>query len=394
MTQLRFDERGTKESLRARNDVVVLQAVAVGAGKYARTDVARETGLPGATVSEIVTSLIGRGLVREAGRDATHRGKPRVLLELDDSHHRMVGVHIGPGRVQASVMTLTGHVEESVTVDVHPALDEVLPVMADLMERLAPPDANVTAVGVAAPGIVGDDGVIREAVNYGWRMVPVGKELSRRCRGLPVHVINDANAVALSEVALSASPEHTVALVWIGTGIGAGVVLDGRIYRGPGFRSGEIGHVDMGVSLRCRCGLVGCLETVAALPSIRGDATPEVIDRWQSGGDDHACRALGERIGRAGREFARLLSMMAGTLDVTEFVVGGPVVTDPLGPAVLRAINDALALRVMSGFSPLTARFSTLGAHSAVVGAVAHAIRQELGVVLTMVPAWDARSHC
>lgn len=390
MTQLRFDERGTKESLRARNDVVVLQSIAVGAGRYARADVVRQTGLPGATVSEIVANLIERGLVREAGRDATHRGKPRVLLELEASRNHIVGVHLGPGRVEASRLTLTGQVEESLSVDTDPVEQDVLPVIAGLVRRLAPETVNVTAVGLATPGIVGDDGVIREAVHYRWRQVPIGPELSRRCGGLPVHVVNDANAVALSEVALSASPGKSVVLLWIGVGIGAGIVLDGRIYRGTGFGSGEIGHVDMGGSARCRCGLVGCLETVAAVPSVVGDATPQVVDRYCAGADDQDARALGERIGRAGRELARLLSMLAGTLDVTDFVVGGPVVAHPVGTAVLRAVNEALASRVMSGISRLTVRFSALGANSAVVGAVAHAIRQEFGVMLTMLPEFAA----
>ncbi|GGT14705.1 sugar kinase [Streptomyces tanashiensis] len=384
MTQLRFTQKGTKGSLRARNDVLVLQCVAAGGGRFARSDVIRSTGLPAATVSAIVADLIERRLVREAGREVQGVGKPRVLLELDDAHHRFLGVHLGRNGIHASRLTLTGRVEESAAV-AHVPGEGTLSMVAEVARRLIPSgDGSVAAIGVAVPGIVGDDGVIREAVNYGWHMLPLGQSLSELCDGLPVHAVNDANAVALSEVALSADGSGAVVALWIGTGIGAGIVLDGRLYQGAGFRSGEIGHIDAGASLRCGCGLIGCLETVAAQPSIRGDADDATVERFLDGADDGEVRALGERVTRAARELARLLSTLAGTLDVTEFVLGGPMASDRLGPALVRQVNETLALRVMSGFAPLTLRPFTLGRHSVEFGAAAHAIRQQLGVMITM----------
>jgi predicted NBD/HSP70 family sugar kinase len=393
VTQLRFTQKGTKGSLRARNDVLVLQCVAAGGGRFARSDVTRHTGLPAATVSAIVADLIERRLVREAGRETHRVGKPRVLLELDDVHHRYLGVQVGRGRIHAGRFTLTGHVERTFSTP-HLPEDDTLSNIAKAVRALGEPGEDAIAgVGVAVPGIVGDDGVIREAVNYGWRMLPLGPELSALCGGLPVHVVNDANAVALSEVALSTDGDGTVVVIWIGTGIGAGIVLDGRLYRGNSFRSGEIGHVDTGASQRCRCGQIGCLETVAAQPSILGEADDAVVDRFLAGSDDGDSRALSERIARAAREVARLLSTLAGTLDVTDFVLGGPMATDPLGPALLRAVNECFALRVMSGFEPLTMRASTLRGHSMVFGAAAHAIRQELGVMVTMPDGADASAE-
>ncbi|AHH94748.1 ROK family transcriptional regulator [Kutzneria viridogrisea] len=392
MTQLRVAQKGTKRSLRARNDVLVLQSVAAGGGEIARADIVRETGLPSATVSAIVGNLIDRRLVRESGHGDSRGGKPRVLLELDREHHRFVGVHVGRGRVTASLLTLSGRPEQTVRLP-HLVGDDTLTVTANAVRRLADSfDGQLSGIGVAVPGIVSGDGVIREAINYGWRMVPLGEELSERCGDTPVHVVNDANAVALSEVALSRQWAVTVVLLWIGTGVGAGIVLDGRLYEGPEFRSGEIGHIDAGVSTRCRCGLVGCLETVASMPGLLGDASEQVVAAYLGGADDADSRALDERIRRGARELARLASMFAASLDITEFVVGGPIVASPIGPPLLRATNEVLELRAMPGFPVVSLRFSTLGSHSVVVGAAAHAMRQEFGVMLTM-PGETTEQH-
>ncbi|HVK23912.1 MAG TPA: ROK family protein [Actinokineospora sp.] len=384
MTQLRFTEKATKGSLRERNDALVLQCVAQG--QHARTDVVRETGLPAATVSAIVPNLIARRIVREAGHAVSRGGKPRMLLELDDTHHRFIGVHIGRGRVTVSRSTLTGRVEYRTTADVDPGAE--MSTVVELVRRLQASDGAVTAVGVSVPGIVGADGVIREAVNFGWHDVPLATELSREC-GVPAHVINDADAIALSEVARFDETDTNMLLLWIGVGIGAGIVLDGRLHHGADFRSGEIGHVDVGVPEVCRCGLTGCLETVAAIPSIVGDADESVVDRFAAGVDDETTADLRARVELAARELARAMSMLTGALDVSDLVMGGPVTSHPVGPRLLTAVNAVLAGRVMSGFAPFSLRFSAFGEDSAVVGAVAHAIRQEFGVTLTMAAGED-----
>lgn len=384
MTVLRVTQKGTKRSLRARNHALVLQSVAAGGGVVGRTDIVKETGLPAATVSAIVADLVASKLVRELGHADSRGGKPRVLLGIADDHYRFVGVHVGRDRVRASRLTLAGQVEETITLP-HMAGEDTVPAVAGVVHRLVVDSpGTVMAVGVAAPGIIDDQGVIRTAVNYGWEMVPFGPDLSQAC-GLPVHMINDSNAVALSEAALSKEPESSVVLLWIGTGLSAGIVLDGRLYEGPEFRAGEIGHVDVATGLACRCGRRGCLETVASMPAILGSDEDDVVGRLLDGEDDSQVAALTERLHKAARELCRLVSMLTATLDITEFVVAGPVATHPIGPRLLRLLTEAAEANAMPGFPAAQVRFASLGEHSVVAGAVAHAIRQELGVMLTLV---------
>lgn len=383
--EFRVDRRGTKQSLRARNLALVLQSVAAGDGVVSRADIRRSTGLPSATVSEVVGDLVARKVVREVGQARSNGGKPATLLALDRDHHLFIGVHIGRSQIVASRVTLGGRIQESVRLGYNPT-DNPIPPAAEAVARLsATASGTVSSIGLATPGIVTSEGVLTQALNYGWSMMPFGEQLSQACGGLPVHVINDSNAVALSEVVLSDRSRVSLVLLWLGTGIGAGIVLEDRLYEGHGHRAGEIGHVDTGTDALCVCGRTGCLEAVAGLFAIVGDADAATVDDFVRGRPNtHAARALAHRVQRAARELARLVSTLAATLDVADFIVGGPLVTHAIGPAVLAAINDELSARTVPGFSTVRVEFSEFGGYDVVIGAAAHAMCQELGVMVTL----------
>ena len=215
---------------------------------------------------------------------------------------------------------------------------------------------DVAAVGVAIPGHVDpEDGSVSMAVNLGITHLPLGPMLQTEL-GVPIFVEHDARAAALwlSQQAAdgSARAPASVAFLAIGTGISAGVVLDGALLRGDNSFAGEVGHVvaDPDGAI-CACGLRGCLETIAAGPAIARQADEAMaagrstvlsphssaadVFRASSAGDEVAV----EIIDRVADHLARAIRSLALTLGVRRVVIGGGVAA--AGPALLEPIRIA-----------------------------------------------------
>ena len=217
---------------------------------------------------------------------------------------------------------------------------------------------DIAGVGVAIPGYVDpDDGSVSMAVNLGIIHLPLGPMLQAEL-GVPTFVEHDARAAAiwLSEQAADGSAETptSVAFLAIGTGISAGVVLDGKLIRGDNGFAGEVGHVvadpDGAV---CACGLRGCLETIAAGPAIGRQADEALaagrstvlsphsdaaeVFRAASAGDEVAV----EITERVADHLARAIRSLVLTLGVKRVVIGGGVAA--AGPALLEPIRLRIA---------------------------------------------------
>jgi predicted NBD/HSP70 family sugar kinase len=196
--------------------------------------------------------------------------------------------------------------------------------------------------------------------------VPLAAELSAQLV-LPVHVVNDANAAALAEVTFGDPSAPDLICVRVDEGVGAGLVLNGRLFTGSSHAAGEIGHVvvDDG-GARCACGKRGCLETEVSEP---------LLDRRleERGADEAAIlRAAGTHLGTA-------LATVVGALDVTEIVLSGPPTVST--ETFRAAAADAIASRTLPEIgSRLVVRPSTLGFDDVLVGAAARVLDQELGI--------------
>jgi glucokinase len=189
-----------------------------------------------------------------------------ATIGIDLGGTKIQGARVDHGRVVADVkvVTPTGGVDEVVTA------------VADCVRRLSGHGA-VAGVGVGAPGVVdaatGD--VVRAPNLPGFEdRVPLAARLSGVLDGIRVVVDNDVNVAVLAEHRLGAARESADVLgVWVGTGVGGGLVLDGRVRRGPVGGAGEIGHMAVaGVTRRCGCGQVGHLEAVAGRAAMEGEA--------------------------------------------------------------------------------------------------------------------------
>ena len=130
-----------------------------------------------------------------------------------------------------------------------------------------PSTKDITAVGVGMPGpVLPAEGIIQQAVNLGWNTSPIAADLSRHFDGLPVTIGNDVNTGALGEASYGISKGSSSSLaLFVGTGLGGGLILDGKAVNGTHGFAGEVGHIPCPFTTAvCTCGQVGCLEMVAS----------------------------------------------------------------------------------------------------------------------------------
>lgn len=360
--------RSCPDDVRRVNRALVLETVKRNR-HISRASLARTTGLARATVSVIVDELLGAGLLREAGKgDATAGrgagGRPPVLLEFVARSQVVVGVHIGVhstkvASADALGCEITRLVHDTPHADPSRALDEVA---AAVKSVLADTARAADAVAVCLPGLVEPEtGVCELAPNLGWHDVPVRRILETRLRS-PVTVHNVTHAVAAREYSEGAAQgSRLAAVLYVGTGIGAAIVVDGEVLVGVTGLAGEIGHCPVfGARAPCRCGRFGCLETVAAAhaivrgaedaiargakTSLRAPITPEAVSHAAAHGDHLASQLLaaaGTHLGTAAAWLIDLVNpdtlLVAGGLANA----GDALLTSLVATATARALPQA-----------------------------------------------------
>ncbi|MDY7084321.1 MAG: ROK family protein [Actinomycetota bacterium] len=346
-----------QSSVRAHNLALVLQTVANSANRPSRAAISGATGLTRATVSALVDDLIAGGLLTEV--DPTPRtgaGRPAAGLALAPDGPAGLGLEINVDYQAACVADLSGAVRHRFVehADQRPlspgaALAE-LSTLAERARAAAEADGLVLAgAALAVPGLVAPGGLVRVAPNLGWQDVDV-PALLPALADLPITVDNEANLAALGELrADGAGPSFVYVSGEIG--IGAGIVLDGALYRGGRGWSGEIGHVTVYPDGRpCRCGANGCLEQYAGQEAVAADP-------------DLAAAALGIA-----------LAVVVNLLDLEVIVLGGGYA--PKFDRLREGIEAELRRRVLTaGLAPVTLRPATLGADAAMRGAADAVIR-------------------
>ncbi|TAH49102.1 MAG: ROK family protein [Chloroflexota bacterium] len=239
------------------------------------------------------------------------------------------------------------------------AADRIAEHTRELLAQL-PSGATVSSIGMCAPGPLDHTtGTLIYPPNLtGWRNVPFAQMVSERV-GLPVSLEHDAKASALGEFHFGAGRgAKSMALIIIGTGIGAAMIVDGKLYRGDHDAAGEIGHITVDLEGPiCRCGATGCVEVFASGPAIvnaynyatrRNVESGEEIARAAHNGDEIARRVLQ----RAGRALGAAIATMAMLNDIDTFVLFGSVVKagdlllEPARQAVPRYSYPTTASRI------------------------------------------------
>lgn len=352
---------------RQHNLSLVLQEL-YSEGAMSRADLARRVGLTKVTVSDLVAELLGAGRVVELGTSQKVRpGKPATLVDVNRSGLQAVGLDLAAhDALRAGVLDLDGNILVRAERLVGKASgDAVLSLVIDLVaEIVAAASAPLLGIGVGTPGIVGPGGVVEQAPNLGWRDIDLRAPLAERT-GLPVFVVNDADAAAHAERTFGSGGDDML-LVKVGRGVGAGLIVGGSRVRGAHHAAGEIGHVVVGTDggARCSCGKRGCLEVWAAAPRLQ--------QALGKGAGRDVLRDAGERLGIA-------LAPVVAALDLSEVVLSGPV--DLLEGELREALDATLRARLLRRpHTGLTVRLATDPGDIVLRGAVALVLWDQLGV--------------
>ncbi len=407
--RLATDRPARQAGLRDHNLALVLREISAAPRPVSRALLASTIGLTRATVSSLVESLLAGGLVREvAPAPRVSAGRPATGLLLDGSGVVGLGLELAVDHLAACAVDLTGTVRHRTLVHddqrsrtPQQALAALAEMGTEHVRWAIAQGVAIAGVTVAVPGLVdGPAGVLRFAPNLGWRDVPViallgdcgagldgpaGLAGLAGLTGLPIGVDNEANLAALGEAYTTPhDPGRSFLLVSGEIGVGAGIVINGQLFRGDHGWSGEIGHLTVDpAGPTCRCGARGCLEAYAGQEALlRAARLPIGKVTTRRGVSIEAADSVAALVStaeqgrvrtvaaltRAGRALGLALAAAVNLLDLDEVVLGG--IYAPLATWLRPAVQEQLRRRVLAdAWAPVTVSVSALGTDAAMLGA-------------------------
>jgi predicted NBD/HSP70 family sugar kinase len=355
-------------------------------GVASRAEVARRTGLSRTTVSGLVSEMRQEGLIvdrPEAEGDQHGAGRPPTLIGLGAPAGAALGIDFGKRHLAVAVADLSHTVlaedrrEMDEGFDFGRGMDVAASMVDELLADAGLERADLIGVGVGLPGPIHfPSGQVESSeILPGWVGVHVAEEMRSRL-GVVVHVDNDANLGALAELFWGAgSGASDLVYLKVATGIGAGIVVGGRLFHGAGGTAGEIGHLTIDENGPiCRCGNRGCLETFAAgdalvelmRTSLGHELTAEEIVERAADGDAGCRRAIAD----SGRHIGSAVASVCNILNPGRVVVGGSV--GQAGELLLAEMREAVRRRaVLSAAEDVEIVAGVLGERAEVLGAVA-----------------------
>lgn len=362
------------ELIRTINKQRVLRLIR-SSGPVSRADAAEQTGMTRPTISAVVSDLLEEGWIEEIGAGESSGGRPPILLRFSPLARVVLGAELGAGHVRAVLTDLSGHVLHRAkrrveTNDPKVELDRLCAVVKEVLAMRSPEQAKIPLAGLGL-GVNGhvdtSEGLWRYSPHFQVHDLDVVSHLND-CLGLDVILENDARAMAIGEHAFgSAKSVENLIYVRVGVSIGAGLMIEGKLYGGAHEGAGEIGHtVVFEEGPRCRCGNFGCLEAVANAVAISRRA----VNRIQAGHasvipklvDDDLSQVIGttvieaahagdhlarETLQEAGRFVGLAVGNVINLFDPDLVVIGGG--TSRAGDLLLEPVKAAALSRALPG---------------------------------------------
>lgn len=317
-----------------------------------RAEVARRMGLTRAATSLIADELLQEGLIQETVACETQRGRTPVPLKLRREAAYAVGVYLNRDGCTVGIVDICGGVPEQTKVRLENGsgrdrLDPLIYAIRELIQKTNVSFEKIVGVGVSAPGpLDGENGRILNPPRFDlWHNTNIGLRLSREL-GVPVYLENNASCLARYN---QGKPEtmgsEDFLLLLVDSGVGSGVVSGGRILKGKGYFTSELGHATIDYrGNRCACGNYGCLETYAAIPNLLRN---EKFSSWKEVTDCFPCNEAKNIMKREAEYLAAGIATLVNVVSIDTVLLAGDLLhgVDKFSPLLEKEINNRIIRR-------------------------------------------------
>jgi predicted NBD/HSP70 family sugar kinase len=388
-------EKGNQSFLRSRNTAKILQALRQNFA-FSRIDLAEHTNLDKKTVLNIVNDLLEKGMVRVTDRLADGAGRPKDILGINGDYARYAGIDLGGTHLSGVVVNYAGKQIASHEVEVHNGMepDTLIKLCVYLMEKLLKKanlmEYGLGGIGISFPGFVvsSASGNVTSEDLPKWQNIPIRKIFRERYK-LPVYVDDCSRLMALAELWFGKGRDcDNFIAADLGFGIGCGIVIDRKIFRGSKDKSGEIGHTLVDVNgPPCTCGSHGCIESFAAGWALSRQAQeikqkhPDTL-LFETGGNKEESPGFrqvvlaanlgdpycGDLLARSGEYIGIGLSNAISFFNPARLIIGGRLIQD--NEITLRSIVETIKKKCMKQIlDDVDITVSELGANASAWGA-------------------------
>ncbi len=334
----------TSSLMRSINRSAILELIRESS-PIARSQIALQLDMSLPTVMRIVDDLMDEDLVRPSdSQGQSTGGRPPSLVEFNGKAYAVVGVDLGGTKMFGTVADLSGTIQHELYIahkkDDSPGdhLERLCEMIEALLDAPRPPGQQTRGIGIGAPGVtLTPEGVITWAPSLGWRDLPLQGVLADRF-DVPVFVENDVNLAALGELGFGAGRGvRNLVSIAVGTGIGAGIIIGGALYRGHNQAAGEVGYMLPGIEpLGQRYDEFGALENLASAPGVvnrahqlmmqEGVPIPEELSAEDVFAAARSGESLAQQVVSETVDYLSLaIANISATLDPEVIILGGGV---------------------------------------------------------------------
>ena len=387
---------GSFQLMKSLNRSVILNIIRER-GPISRAEIAKVTKLTPPTVSNLVKELLQTEIIMEQSLGESSGGRKPTMLTLNSSMFHVIGLDIGSRHLKAILTNINGQLlnKEIFPIPNHVSKDGLLSLMKEAVHSIKNSagiaEDRIIGIGVAMHGIVDvEQGISVFAPNLNLQEIPIKDFLEEEFKMI-VNVENDARAMSLGEQWFgNGSGVDSLVCINVGRGVGAGIIINGKLFHGQHFISGEIGHMVIDINgPRCTCGNYGCLQTFTSGPAIIEHAAKELRLGQQSAltglADGDFSRLTGEMIyeaalsgdvmsqnilAQAGRYLGIGVTNLIHIVNPKRIIIGGGV--SNAGEFILQNLKDTIKQRALTNSAKETEiMISKFGEDASVMGAVA-----------------------